>query len=46
MKIMTKDGQLLQHFASVPKKYERTCTDKGLEIFIFQEDVIKIVSKE
>lgn len=44
MKIMTKDGQLLQHFASVPKKYERT--DKGLDIFIFQEDVIKIVSKE
>ena len=42
VKILTKDRQILQSFASVPKNYQ--LTDKGLEIYILRADILKIVS--
>ena len=44
VKLLTKDRQILQSFASVPKNYQ--LTDKGLKIFNLRADFLKIVSKK
>ena len=41
VKILTKDRQILQYFASVPKNDQ--LTDEGLKIFNLRADFLKIV---
>ena len=44
VKILTKDLQILQYFASVPK-YDQL-TEKGLKIFNLRADFLKTVRKK